>query len=111
MKKIKHKNMPDELAMLRSVKKGYRRVYYNLARDIRMSKKLKLKIHLYRKVELAVAYLSFYYAKKGYIYFHQKKILKKNIKKPRYKKLKVKINKISYTRDELFKILFGGALC
>lgn len=97
--------MPDELAMLYPVKKGYRRVYYNLTRNIRMRKKLKLKIHLWEKIELAAVYLSFYYAKKGYIYFYQKKFLKKNIKKPNYKKLKIKINKISYTRNDLFNIL------
>lgn len=105
MKKIKRRKTPTELAILCPMKKSYRKIYHKMLQKLRIQKKLKQRIDLYEKIKLAVAFLSFYYIKKGYIYFYQKKILKKNIKEPRYKKIKAKINKISYTRDELFNIL------
>lgn len=109
MKKIKHRKMPSELTMLYPLKRAYRRAYYKVAQDLRIEKKLKLKIQSYRKIELAVAFLNFYYVKKAYIFFYQKKVLKrKNIKKPKYTKLKTKVKKLSYTKNELLNILFGN---
>lgn len=99
--------MPSELTMLYPLKRAYRRAYYKVALDLRIEKKLK--IQSYRKIELAVAFLNFYYVKKAYIYFYQKKVLKrKNIKKPKYTKLKTKVKKLSYTKNELLNILFGN---
>ncbi|WP_427043164.1 hypothetical protein HUW86_09570 [Fusobacterium sp. SB021] len=109
MKKIKYRNIVSETVILQQLKNSCRKTYCKTARTIRIEKKSKRKIQLYKKIDLAVAFLNFYNVKRGYKYFYQQKILKrKNIKKPKYKKMNVKIKRHSYTREELLNIIFSG---
>lgn len=107
MKKLKYKyrKLSNKITILKKLKKEEKNIFYKKKRIFSIKKNLRKENLLMRKMDLAVAFLEFYSVKQNYKYSFLKEFYKKKVKKPKFKKLTIKINRKSYTKNSILKFL------